>query len=151
MALPRCKNVWDISQSREKPEEGSWAVTEILTLPTESREIPSVPRFPKIQIRPTYLGHLAVDHCTRPWQDLISLCHSFLAPQMRAVCAALLRETRGRRPLLLLLGWPLGVCNPPPAGHTHCSQASLHRRGRHLVVGAGRKVRGRRTRKQIAG
>ena len=84
-------------------------MTEILTLPMESQEIPSVPRFPKIQIRPTYLGHLAVDHCTRSRRDLISLCDPFLAPRMGAVCAAPLRETRGRRPLLLFLGRPPGV------------------------------------------
>ena len=113
-------------------------MTEILTLPMESQEIPSVPRFPKIQIRPTYLEHLAVDHRTRSRRDFISLCHSFLAPQMRAVCAALLQETRGRAPSAAASGSASG-CLQPAARRAHPLFPGILTLARKAFTGRSRK------------
>lgn len=63
------------------------------------RKFPLLPSFPKIKIRSTYFRHLALDHWTRPRQDLINTCNSFLAPQMKDVwCRLHYYEMRGRAP-----------------------------------------------------
>lgn len=63
------------------------------------RKFPLIPSFPKIKIRSTYFRHLALDHWTGSPQDLINMCNSFLAPQMKDIwCRLHYNEMRGRAP-----------------------------------------------------